>query len=923
MPDGPVRGTGRDERRGRKADASPVPPTVRTARGEAAAAASCSLDMVLTPAEPAIDPSARGRDRVWAAVVAAACFAVFYASPVDQVGDSRYTLLLADQLLRERSFDLAPRLSRGAHPTLAPGVEMPYQLAAVGPRVYYDFSPASAVFSVPFVPVLGALGLRFLPPDGGYDPHAEQQGQKLMAALLTSLAAAAFFAIARTVAPRGASLVVALAGALGTPAWSTASRALWSHTWPLLFASLGILLLLRALAGAGAWRPVALGCLWSAASLARPTFAIPLVAVGALLVWRAPRSFPAFALTVAAWAAVLVAYARTAFGTWLPHYFTPLDLSAEDAPMALLGTWLSPSRGFLLYVPVAAFVVYAAIRYPPRPDLRPLRLLSAAVIVGHTVLLSTHPLWWGGHCYGPRCMTDVVPWFVLLATLALDGRSRAPDGDWTRLERATALGLTVLSVGIHARGALSAATHEWNDRPQSVDVRHDRLWDWRRPQMLAGWLDFSPPGTRPLAPGQTLDLRGPENDRYLGNGWSGVEQMQRWALGPSADLTFELTPEADALLRLDAEPYLVPGRLPERDARVELNGHPVGGWRLRYTGQRAYSVRLPRAALGRVNHVRLLFPGASPTPVELGQGEDPRRLALAVRTIRLERLPSLPRGIPMPFAGNAAAPYLGTGWSEPEALMRWTEGPLSEIWFRDAETAPGILRLALNAYVVPGYRERQRVRIELNGWTAADLELTDAALQTVSAILPDGALAQDNLVRLHLPDAPGARPADAQLDPRPLAVAVRSLTIEDFPRLPTEGALDPQSADADAFLIEGWEREDASRPSRRFALGPRARLAFALDRLGARVLRLDLEPFLAPPAQPVQSVQPSLNGVPLAPLVLRADERDEYPIAVPPGVLARHNVLALELPDARSPQALGLGADRRKLGIVVHGVSLE
>ena len=75
-------------------------PAWRVARGEVAAASSCSLDMVLTPAESTTAASGRRRDATWAAALVAACLAVFLLSPVSQVGDSSYTLLLADQLVR-------------------------------------------------------------------------------------------------------------------------------------------------------------------------------------------------------------------------------------------------------------------------------------------------------------------------------------------------------------------------------------------------------------------------------------------------------------------------------------------------------------------------------------------------------------------------------------------------------------------------------------------------------------------------------------------------------------------------------------------------------------------------------------------------------------------------------------------------------
>ena len=872
--------------------------------------------------ESTTDASTRRRDLVWAGALVAACFALFLASPVEQVGDSHFTLLLADQLLTQRTFDLAPRIAKGVDPgpTIKDG--LPEQLESVGPHVYYDSSPASASVSAPFVPLLKAMGLRFAHADGGYDASAETRGQSQLAALLMAAAAGVFFAIARTLLPRPTSLLVALGGALGTPVWSTASRALWSHTWGLLFASLGLLVLLRAQAGIGRWRPFVLGTLWAAAYLVRPTLAIPLAAVGALLLWQRPRAIPPFALGVGVWVLALVAYARTLYGRWLPPYFAPGDLSLDGAPAAALGSWFSPSRGLVPYVPAVLFVAYASYRYPPRAALRPLRLMALVVIAVHTLVLSTNPLWWGGHCYGPRYMTDVVPWLVLLAVLAADGHREAGNERWTPLERASALVLLALAIGIHARGAFAPATQEWNYRPRSVDVATERLWDWRRPQALAGWVSLSDPDGAPALPlDQMVDLRLPESEAYLGEGWSVGEPAQRWALGPAARLGFGLAGTSDVVLRLDAEPFLVAGRLAEQAVGVDLNGHPVGSWRLRYTGFRTYSVRLPRSLQAPQDRVRLRFPDAA-SPRSLGQGDDRRRLGLAVRTLRAEALPLLARGQPVTFAGEGAAAFLGAGWGEPEALHRWTEGPQSEVWFAAHDQRPAVLRLALSPFLSPGHRDRQRVRVELNGWIAADLELTEGAVQQVAAVLPSGALADDNLLRLHLPDAPTTPPADPHVDPRPLGVAVRTLTIEDLPAYPAGGTIDPQSAEADAFLIDGWAWEDASHPSLRWALGPRARLAFALEAPVARVMRLDLTPFLAP-ALATQRVELALNGVRLADLELRSDERDEYPIALPPGVLARHNVLAIELPAARSPQSLGLGGDARRLGVIVHGVRLE
>jgi hypothetical protein len=44
---------------------------------------------------------------------------------------------------------------------------------------------------------------------------------------------------------------------------------------------------------------------------------------------------------------------------------------------------------------------------------------------------------------------------------------------------------------MHAQGTLNAATVAWNGLPSNIDSDPGRVWDWRRPQFLAG-LTFTP-----------------------------------------------------------------------------------------------------------------------------------------------------------------------------------------------------------------------------------------------------------------------------------------------------------------------------------------------------------------------------------------------------------------------------------------------
>jgi len=97
--------------------------------------------------------------------------------------------------------------------------------------------------------------------------------------------------------------------------------------------------------------------------------------------------------------------------------------------------------------------------------------------------------WWGGYSYGPRLLTDTIPWFVMLAILGCKGRenyrlrtlSKSPSRGADRTLIGVTAMLAVVSVAINGWGANSI-------EPSRVDFDSHQalLWDWRSPQFLAG-----------------------------------------------------------------------------------------------------------------------------------------------------------------------------------------------------------------------------------------------------------------------------------------------------------------------------------------------------------------------------------------------------------------------------------------------------
>src|SRR4029079_13054135 len=85
-----------------------------------------------------------------------------------------------------------------------------------------------------------------------------------------------------------AAVVVAAIAALGTPAWSTASRSLWQHGPSMLLLALALLAQLRG--GRLFWA----GLLLAAAYVVRPTNAIPLATAAAWVIVSRRRELPGF-----------------------------------------------------------------------------------------------------------------------------------------------------------------------------------------------------------------------------------------------------------------------------------------------------------------------------------------------------------------------------------------------------------------------------------------------------------------------------------------------------------------------------------------------------------------------------------------------------------------------------------------------------
>jgi hypothetical protein len=567
----------------------------------------------------------RYRDAVLGSLVFAMVLGVFRIAPVQQSWDSRYTMLLADNLLRHHDF----ALERYKLP------ESDYRLRTIRGHQYYYFPPASSLLSVPFVALMRLRGVSAVRLDGTYSANVELELDARLAAILMAAFAVLVYFTARQLLPVGWSVGVAFVSAFGTQVLSTASRSMWSDTWGIAFVGGAVFLLLQSAAGARRLNVPLLATLEAIAYVVRPTNSLVLAGTGLyFLVTNRVALWP-FAATAAAWLGGFFLYSWIHFHSLLPEYFVADRLEFFAPGVAVLGNLISPGRGLLVYVPAVVAVALLLGRYRSTVRWRALATLAVFVIVSHFVVLSGFAHWWGGHSYGARLTTSLVPWFVLLAILAVDASRRArevrPFGAADLAVWEVAGILCVASIAINAVGAFSWETHKWNVLPEDIDHDPERLWSWRSPQFLAPFL--APNGPFPLLPTEGLRLGMGAADKQLGLGWYEGEGDFRWTEGRgSSSVQFSLPAIEDGILELDGRAYLAEGKIAEQRLIVSMNGRNLAAITIRTPEFATHRIAMPAEVVKRDNVLTFGHPDAA-SPRELLGLPDLRVLGVAIRTI--------------------------------------------------------------------------------------------------------------------------------------------------------------------------------------------------------------------------------------------------------------------------------------------------
>jgi hypothetical protein len=148
---------------------------------------------------------------------------------------------------------------------------------------------------------------------------------------------------------------------------------------------------------------------------------------------------------------------------------------------AVAANLVSPARGLLIFAPLVLFSLVGL--WLSRRNLNSLHALAVLTVGLHLAVVSNTAIWWGGYSYGPRFMSDVLPFLFFLMVPVIDRITRVPMKAATAGLAAVFVAATAWSVFANAKGALDWDTAGWNFGP-SVDTHPDRVWDWNDLPML-------------------------------------------------------------------------------------------------------------------------------------------------------------------------------------------------------------------------------------------------------------------------------------------------------------------------------------------------------------------------------------------------------------------------------------------------------
>lgn len=374
-------------------------------------------------------------------------------------GDTRPSELLPISLLTEGNFNLSE---------FREDASLKYYYLENAGALYSAYSPVPALLNTVTFAAASLVNVNLY--------RHRKQLSLITSAAISAAAASLLFLVLRQLGISGSWALIGTAlFAFGTTMWSVSSRGLWQHGPAVMFLHAGLYTLLRrAYPAAG----LALGLCVASRSQCL-LLAAPLLILESVRLWRTDRMKAAglvcgFLLPLA----LLEYYFCAVLGR--PLYFLQggvhgLSGFGGNILVGLTGLIFNPSRGLFVFSPFLALGLYSALKnIRHQPGQLNALLIGAA---GLLFLTASWQIWWGGHSFGYRIISEVSSPLIMALIFDLNQKTSRTLTALTAAAFAWSLWVHYLGAYIYPCG--------WNDRPEPIGAGSKRLWSVQHSEITA------------------------------------------------------------------------------------------------------------------------------------------------------------------------------------------------------------------------------------------------------------------------------------------------------------------------------------------------------------------------------------------------------------------------------------------------------
>ena len=308
---------------------------------------------------------------------------------------------------------------------------------------------------------------------GGSGPEDFSMGpEAITAALLTAGSVLALFLSLRRRAGDTRALAAVMVLAVATPVWSVAANAMWTHTITVF----GLAWMAWAASRERWWLVGVFGGVAICGRL-HVALIVAVLGTGVALARRRPDILVRVGVPSASFLALTSVWTYWVYGTWIPgagYNTSPEDLAsgqlypdAASPLLNLLGLWVSPDKGVLVWTPLLVVLFPALIRgWRELPDWS--RWLALGALPYMVLQAQLNPFTGGGAHYAYRLGLEFV-----IAVAPAYALSAHRMGSVARVVLLPVIGLQLAAIGVGAifEAPTPAVPYGWTDNAFLVAVR--------------------------------------------------------------------------------------------------------------------------------------------------------------------------------------------------------------------------------------------------------------------------------------------------------------------------------------------------------------------------------------------------------------------------------------------------------------------